>query len=100
VFTRRVWVNWDAAAVVVDAAAAVGLQRDDNAVAHTGHGFVDRIVNDFPDQVVQTLQTGGADVHTRSLADWVESLEHLNLCSTIIAGFVGRLLSRRLQRRR
>ena len=62
----RVRVDRDAAAVVVDPAAAVGQQRDDDAGAEAGHRLVDRVVDDLPDEVVETGEAGRADVHARA----------------------------------
>ena len=35
-------------------------------VARPGHGLVDRVVHDLPDQVVQARRAGRADVHARA----------------------------------
>ena len=48
-------------------------------VQMAGHRLVDGVVDDLPDQVVEPLQTGGADVHARALAHRVEALEHLDV---------------------
>ena len=60
-------------------------QGDVDAGAVAGHRLVDGVVDDLPDQVVQALQAGGADVHARALADRVEALEDLD-----VLGVVGR----------
>ena len=67
-------VDRDAAAVVDDAAAAVGEQRDVDAGRVAGHGLVDRVVDDLVDEVVQTRWAGGADVHAGAFADRLEAL--------------------------
>ena len=41
-----------------------------------GHRLVDRVVDDLPDEVVQTALTGGADVHARTFADGLQPLEN------------------------
>ena len=71
----RVDVDRDAAAVVDDADAAVGQQRDLDVVAVAGQRLVDRVVDDLVDQVVQAALTGRADVHAGALADRLETLE-------------------------
>ena len=71
-------VGRDAATVVLDPDAAVGLQRQDDPVAVSGERLVDRVVDDLPDQVVQAALTGRADVHAGALADRFEALEHLD----------------------
>ncbi len=77
-------VDRDAAAVVGDADAAVGEQRDLDPVAVPGQRLVDRVVDHLVDQVVQAALAGRADVHARALADRLEPLEHLD-----VAGVVG-----------
>ena len=86
--TGRVRVDRDAAAVVVDPAAAVGEQRDADAGAVARHRLVDGVVDDLPDQVVETGQTGGADVHARPLADRVETLEDLDVLGAVVGGWL------------
>ena len=76
-------VDRDAAAVVDDPAAAVGQQGDVDAGAVAGHGLVDGVVDDLPDEVVQAGRTGGADVHAGPLADRIEALEDLDIGRTI-----------------
>ncbi len=65
----------DAAAVVDDAHAAVGEDRDVDGVRVTGQRLVDGVVDDLLHEVVQTTLTGRADVHAGSLADRVQTLE-------------------------
>ena len=43
--------------------------------AVAGEGFVDRVVDDLVDQVVEAARPGGADVHAGPLADRLEALE-------------------------
>jgi hypothetical protein len=85
----RMLVNRNAAPIVGDATRAVGEERDFDARAVPGHRLVDRVVDDFPDQMVQTARTGGADVHTGTLAHRVETLEHLNVFGGIVAAALG-----------
>src|SRR5690606_6345012 len=67
----------DAAAVVVDADAAVGEDRHVDEVAVPRERLVDRVVDDLVDEVVETTRPGRADVHAGALADRFEALEHL-----------------------
>ena len=36
--------------------------------------FINAIINNFPNQVMQPFGTGAANVHTRPLADWLQTL--------------------------
>jgi hypothetical protein len=60
--------NRDASAVVLTANPAILGDGDFDGVTVAGEGFVDRVVNDFIDEVVKTAGAGGADVHTWALA--------------------------------
>jgi hypothetical protein len=76
-------VGGDAPAVVDHPAAAVGQEDDVDAIAHARHGLVDRVVDDFPDTVVQARRTGRADVHTGALADWIQALQDLHVLGPV-----------------
>ena len=82
-------VGRDAAAVVDDLDAAVGPQREHDAVAVAGQRLVDRVVDDLGDQVVQAALTGRADVHARPLADGLETLEHGDGGGVVVAVDIG-----------
>ena len=62
-FFRGVHVDGNAAAVVDDGDAVVVVHGDVDFVAEAGHGFVDGVVDDFPDEMVQAQFAGRADVH-------------------------------------
>src|SRR5918998_2193140 len=79
----RVDVGRDAAAVVDDAAAAVGQQRDVDAVAVAGHRLVDGVVDDLPHAVVEAGGAGGADVHAGALAHRLQALEDLHVLGSV-----------------
>jgi hypothetical protein len=64
----------DAAAVVDDGDRVVRVDRDVDLGGVAGEGLVDRVVDDLPDEVVQTADAGRADVHARALANRLEPL--------------------------
>ena len=84
----RVLVDGDAAAVVDDPHAAVGLQRHFDVGGVAGEGFVDRVVDDLVDEVVEPALTRGADVHARPLAHGLQTLEKLDVAG-IVRGIRG-----------
>ncbi len=83
VLTLSIRIDRNAAPIVVDTTTAVGQQCHHDAIAEAGHGLVDGVVDHFPDEVMETLQTGGTDVHTRALAYRVEPLQDLNVFGAI-----------------
>ena len=69
-------VYGNAAAVVAHRHAVVEMQRDLDAVAVTGHGFVDGVVHHFIHQVVQSTRVGTADIHGRAFTHGGQPLQH------------------------
>ncbi len=49
-----------------------------------GHRLVDRVVDGFVDQMVQSLFTDIADIHGGALTDGLKALKHLNVTRGII----------------
>jgi hypothetical protein len=61
---------------------------DDDVVAVAGQGFVDGIVDDLENHVVQTSAVGGiADIHARTLAYRLQSFQLLNGILIVAAVF-------------
>ena len=82
----RVLVDRDSAAVVADRDPAVGEQGDGDVGGVAGHSFVDRVIDDLVDQVVQTPLPSGPDVHTGPLADGIQAFEDGDRASVIRHG--------------
>ena len=55
--TRWIWIDRNTAAVVVHFASAVGQNCDADAITEPCHRFVDRVVDNFPNEVVKTSKT-------------------------------------------
>ena len=73
----RVPLDGDAAAVVFDGDRAVALIVTLTVRGVAGHRLVDRVVDDFVDQVVQAADVRVADVHAGPLADVLQVAEML-----------------------
>ena len=75
----------DAAAVVVDADRAIGMQRQCDALAEAGQGLVGGVVDHFLDHVQRVV---GARVHARPLLDGLQALEHADrgFCVSALLG--------------
>src|SRR6185369_3190430 len=71
-------VDGDAATVVEDRDAAVLEDGHLDGVRDAGLRLVDGVVDDLPDEMVESVDAGRADVHRRPLAHGLESLEHLD----------------------
>ena len=81
-----VQVDRDASTVVDDRDRVVEMNADVDLIAVAGERFVDRVVDDLVDEVMQTLRPGRADVHGRALAHGLEALEDLDLVGAVIVG--------------
>src|SRR5216683_673094 len=69
-------VDWDTAAVVDHGDGIIGVYGDIDFVGVASHGFVDRVVDHFPNKMVQTHVAGGADVHRGAQAHGFDAAEH------------------------
>ena len=73
----RMLVDRNPAAVVGNRdRAAILVQRDDDVRRVAVHGFVDRVVEDFPDEVVQPGGADAPEVHAGALANRLEPFEN------------------------
>ena len=82
-------VNADrnAAAVVAHGDRAVGVEDDFHRGGVAGKRFVDRVVDDLVDHVVQAgTVIGVADIHARPLAHGIEALQHPDRFRTVFNG--------------
>ncbi len=73
----------EAAAVVLDADAAVRFNHYGDVLAGAGHGLVDGVIDDLVDQVVQTTQAGVADVHGGAFTYVLRALQDLHAALVI-----------------
>ena len=73
----------DSSPVVLDSTASVIIDRHFNVRAVTCKRFIDRVIHDFIHKMVKTSCRSCSDVHARSLADSLESLEDLNIICCI-----------------
>ena len=89
-FFRGMHVHGDAAAVVGDGDGIIGVHGNVDFVGEAGHGFVHGIVNDFPNQVMQTHFAGGADVHRRTQAHGLQAAENFNGFSVVLVAALRR----------
>ena len=75
----------DAAAVIGNGAAAVVIQDDFDVRAVACQRFVNTVVDDFVDQMMQAACRCGADVHARTHADRFQSFQYSYILGAVIA---------------
>ena len=69
-------VHRDAAAIVRDGNRVAGfMQEHGNMIGEAVEVFIDRVIDDFPHEMVQAFCVRRTDVHGRPLADRFEALE-------------------------
>ena len=85
----RMLIDRDAAAVVDDGDGPVDVNRDVDLVAEAGKRFVDRVVDDFVDQMVQPGRAGGPDVHRGTLPDGLEPFQDFDLVRAVVGDLLG-----------
>ena len=92
----RVNVDWDAATIVLNGAGAVVVDADGDLRAVTGEGFIDRVIDDFKDTVVEATFVSVADIHIGAFTDTFKSLQLLDFGRVIdvLRGVVGDIFSR------
>jgi hypothetical protein len=52
-------------------------------IAIASYGFVDAVINDLINQMMQSFGSGRTDIHTRPFADRLQSLQNLNIRSIV-----------------
>ena len=78
-------VGRNAAAVVAHGARAVGIERYDDFLGEADERFVDGVIDDLVDHVMQPRAViGVADIHAGPLAHGIEPLEHLDRFRVVI----------------
>ena len=83
-------VGGDTAPVIVDRDRAIGVEDDVDLAGMAGQRLVDGVVHHLVDHVMQAgAVIGVADIHARTLAHGVESLEHLDRFGAIGVVFGG-----------
>ena len=76
-------VHRDAAPVIRHAHGAIGGNAQINSVAVTGERLVHCVIQQFLDQVMQSINAGAANVHARSHPDGFQAFENLNVVRSI-----------------
>jgi hypothetical protein len=85
-------VDGDAAPVVLDLDGIVGVNDHRYAIGKTGERFIDGVVDDFVDEVMQPSLGRRADVHAWAFPNRLETLQYRDLtCAVLVRrGLVGR----------
>jgi hypothetical protein len=78
--TRRMLVDWYSAPIVLNGdRGPIFVEGDPDIRRMTVHCLVNRVVEDFPHQMMQTRAANATDVHARAAADGVEPFQNGNV---------------------
>jgi hypothetical protein len=83
----RMNVDWHAAAVVADFDRAVGMDDDVDRVRVPGQRFVDRVVDDFLNQVIRPRRVG---VHAGAALDRFQARQDFDVGGVVSAAHLAR----------
>jgi hypothetical protein len=84
-------INWNSATVIDNAQRSIGHQSHLNLCAISCERFIDCVIDDFIDKVMQTAFAGRADIHTWALADRLKPLEDGDRGGVVSARFLLRI---------
>ncbi len=79
------FVDRNATAVIDHGDGIVDVDADVDAIGKSSQRFVNRVVDDFVDQMVQSHVTGRANVHRGTLAHRFHATEHFDRISGVLA---------------
>ncbi|MBA7663501.1 hypothetical protein ES703_71546 [subsurface metagenome] len=82
------------APVIFNPDGTILLKGDYNLVTAPGHGFVNAVIGNLIDQVVQSALVSTANVHARSQAHRLPSPQHMDILGGILGVIVRRLFRR------
>src|SRR5581483_10333926 len=78
-----VHVDRDSATVVGNRHRIISMDHHVDPRARAGQRLIDRIIDNFPDKVMQTYSSGGADVHRGALPHGLQIAKHLDAVSVV-----------------
>lgn len=70
-----VFIDRDTTTIIIDGDRVVTMEDGRDSTTVTSECFIDTIIDDLLDHVVKSFDIRRSDIHTRSLADWLKSLE-------------------------
>jgi len=83
-FFGRVDIHRDTASVIPNRNRTILVNGHDDGITVPGEGFVNRVIDDFIDQVMQSSDANIADVHGGAFANSFQSFEDLNIGSSVL----------------
>ena len=80
-------IHGDTAAIIHNSYRIILVYRNFDMSAKSGKGLIYRVINHFINKMMQAFYTDIADIHGRTLAHCLQTLEHLNVARTVFLWF-------------
>jgi hypothetical protein len=72
------------AAVILNPDYVIPFQNDKNGITESLHGFINRVINYFVNQMMKTIDAGGPYVHAWTFADRFQAFKNSDILSRIV----------------
>ncbi len=79
------FLHGDAAPVIFYDDRTIGVDNNGDGVGDTRHDFVDAVIDDFLDEMVQTTLICGADIHAGAYTHGLQAFENLDVLFAVAA---------------
>ena len=81
----RLWVDIDrdTTSIIFDRDRSISMHIHEDMLRMSCHRLIDRVIDDLPDEMVETLFIGLTDIHSWSFSDGLESFEDLDLTGVV-----------------
>ena len=81
----RLWmdIDRDTTSIIFDRDRSIGVHIHEDMLRMSCHRLIDRVIDDLPDEMMETLFIGLTDIHSWSFSDGLESFENLDLTGVV-----------------
>ena len=86
-FCLRMFIHWNTTAVITHLDFIVCQEAEINSMRITRHCFVERVIHNLPNKMVQTVRTGRSNVHSWTLSDRIQSFQNNDIFSSVFFFF-------------
>ena len=83
------FINRDASTIIDNLDRIIWQNGDLNIITIASQGLVDTVIDNLADEMMQTLDAGIADVHGRTFAHCLKTLEDLNMTGIVVVLYLG-----------
>ena len=84
-FSCFMHVHRNTASVIFYCYTVICINSNLDIIAKTGKGFINTVINNFGNQVVQTATRNTSYIHTGALANCFQPFQHLDLAGSVLS---------------